>query len=269
MDISLILSWSGVPIFFFTLMADIVYSRGIRHEPFFSNPYYVLGMIQSYCYMLSILIRLLFVYDPTDQMVISQGVYVVTASIYYSFVVFILIENKYDLFDTIPVGVKLITIISWVASTIIFILVAADTISVNIEIEGIKTQEFFYIDFLILIITMAMLINFIKCKKDLIFGETFNKLSIILLFIASSLWTSSIIYDILDIGSASLLKNIPKACISFFNWILSFYIISKNIGEHLKQSQNSQGFQNIRSSFHSVYSPPILGYNPDDYLNTS
>jgi len=266
MDLSLILTWSGVPVFFLALIADSLHAKVYRHETFLSNPFYILGMIQSYCYLLSILIRLLFVYDHTDQMAISQGVYVLIASVYYSFIVFILIENHYDLFDTIPTGVKLITISSWLASTIIFILIATNTVSVNIEVEGIKTQEFFYIDFLIFGITLTMLVYFIKCKNDLMFESFYNKLSIALLFIASSLWTGSVILDVLKVGLMSLFKNMPKACVSFLNLTLSFYIISKNLAEHFKQTQRSP---NIRDSFKSFNSYPILARYSEEYLNTS
>lgn len=267
MDFSLILSWFGVSVFFLAFVAAFIYVRANRYDHIFSNSYYVLGMIQSYCYIISILTKLLLVDNPLDQLVISQGVYAIITSLFFMIEVLTLIRTKYDFFTTISTGVKLVTILAWVASNIVFVLVTEGSVSVNLEIEGIKTQEFFFIDFFILIVTLTIFVDFIKCKKEFIFLDRMSNVIVAFLFIGSSFWTSSILYDILTIGPFSLLNNMSKACISFLNFVLSLYIISINTVEYFRQRPLKVNvFHNLRGSFASYYDPANLVENSDGYL---
>lgn len=245
MDLSLILMWIGIPFYFVFQVIDSFLSK---YDPLITISNSVLGMIESYCFMLSVLMRLFFIYDPTDQVIICQGIYALNANIYYAFVIFVLIENKYDFSDWISYGIKLITIVSWMASTILFILVSTHSASISIKINGEMMPECFYIDIIIVVVVISRFINFLNANIEFSSYRSYNKFFIATLFIASLLWTTSVALELYFDGSMSILKNLGKASISLYGLIQSSYLLVKSAKCSKRNNQ-----QAIANSFISAY----------------
>lgn len=259
MEISLILMWTGIPFYF---MFQVIDGFMTKYDPLITISNSVLGMIESYCFMLSVLMRLFFIYDPSEQVLICQGVYAMNANIYYAFVIFVLIENKYDFSDWISYGIKVITIMSWMACTIFFILVTTGSAAISLQIGSEEMPQYFYIDVVVTAVVVARFINFLNANIEDNSYRSYNRFFIATLFIASALWMSSVVYEFFMEGPMSILMNLGKFSICLYGLIQSTYLLVKSAKCSRKPSQYA-----IKNSFDSRIFERLE--NSIDYLNTS
>lgn len=251
MDLSLILTWSGVPFFFLSLSFDLVYLVA-RHDSFHSSGYSVLGMMESYSFLLSILLRACFTSAGFTQSLISQGIYAIFGNFIFSFIVFLQLENNYNFFEIIPTGVKIICIISWLYSNIIFGLIAGDKFPYEIRVDNKTLSGYFYIDAVIIIISLSKFIHTVNRLKSVHDFSRFSMAPTILLLIGSSLWSGSLLFESLTSGPSSLLLNLGKAGISISSLIqcLSLLILKKRFKtQQYYQKYDSVLIPSVMNSF--------------------
>lgn len=225
MDVYEILIWCGLAFWIICFYPYTIFFAFKKTIPF-GNSYVILELIEFFIMLLGLFTRIFFSKESLDPITIQSLVFTSHALLHSGIYSLACLEQDYDFYRNIPNCTKLVIILAWGYSVVLFIMFGASDIDLSFSIgDNIVHNEFYILIvafFLDLFKYWALIIN--NISEDVV--SEMNSLALMFQFIGSSLWTTSIIMQLSTEKNYSYwLNNIGIASVGMWGLLFTTFLI--------------------------------------------